>query len=115
MIQYKKTSKKNSPVGDFEMAQLVIKDTISIKDIALKIEKEVGIPSIRSMSVLTAMVEMVGGMIAEGNTVNLEGLGFLKAGLSMEDGKPTIKRVVFTPSVQLKKSLKEVTFKEIKD
>lgn len=115
MIKYKKTSRTDCLTGDFEVAKLVIKDSISTKEIAMKIEKEIGIPSIRSMSVLDAAAEIIKRMIVEGNTVSLSGLGIFKASLTVENGNPVIKKVLFTPSVELRKDLKTASFEEVKE
>lgn len=115
MIKYKKTFRTDALTGDFKLAKLVIKESISTKEIAMKIEKEIGIPSIRSMSVLDAAAEIIRGLILDGNTVNLSGLGIFKAGLTVENGHPEVKKVLFTPSVELRKELKTASFEEIKE
>lgn len=115
MINYKKSS-KSSLIGGGVMAQLSIKDTISLKDMAIRMEKEIGIPMIRSMSVLSAMTEMVRNTLVDGNAVNMEGLGILKVSLgAIENGNPIVKKIIFTPCVQLKKELKEAICQEIKE
>lgn len=115
MIKYKKTSRTDHLTGNIELATLVSKESVSTKEIAVKIEKEIGIPSIRSMSVLDAAAEIIRCMIVEGNTVNLSGLGSLKAGLTIENGKPLVKKVLFTPSGELRKELKNVSFEQVKE
>ena len=85
------------------------------KDIAGIIEKEIGIPAIRTMSVLNALSEVIARQLAEGNNIHIDGLGILKVGISMENGKAVAKRLCLTPSSEIKNVLSAIQFKEITD
>ena len=83
MIKYKKTVRGNFGHPSIDVRPVQGK-TVSSKEIAMEIEKTVGIPAIRTMSVLNAFVEMAYNHLEDGEPVLLDGLGTLKPGLSLE-------------------------------
>lgn len=115
MIKYKNIVKTANPFNkkSGNQAQIVTSGTCTTKDIALEIEKLLGIPSIRSMSVLDAACQIIKQMIMDGKVVNLEELGFLKAHLAFEDDKPIAKKVLFLSNKKLRETLKTASFEEV--
>lgn len=109
MIKYKKFP---MPTGGTE-ARPVQEKTYSVKEIAAEIEKAVGIPMIRTMSVLSAFVESLYQHIGNGEPVSLEGFGTFKPGLSIEQGEAAVKKVNLIASVQMKERLKEILTEEV--
>lgn len=101
MIKYKKIQLPSKGSG----ALLLQGRTISTKEVAREIEDTIGIPMIRTMSVLSAFVETVYGHLEEGEPVALEGLGTFKPGLATEGGKTIVKKVNLFPSVRMKERL----------
>lgn len=115
MIKYKNIVKTvnsfNKKSGN--QAQIVTSGTCTTKDIALEIERLMGIPSIRSMSVLDAACQIIKQMIMDGKVIHLEELGFLKAHLAFEDDKPVAKKVLFQANKKLRETLKTASFEEV--
>lgn len=101
MIKYRKIELPTRKPG----ALLLQGRTISTKEIAKEIEDTIGIPMIRTMSVLNAFVETVYGHLEEGEPVALEGFGTFKPGLATEGGKTLVKKVNLFPSVRMKERL----------
>lgn len=108
MIKYKKFP---MPTKGFE-ARPVQGQTLSTKEIAAEIEKTVGIPMIRTMSVLNAFVETLYHHMGNGNQVVLDDFGTFKPGLSLEAGKAVVKKVNLIASVQMKERLKSIPTEE---
>ena len=52
-------------------------------------------------------------MLLDGKVINLEGLGFLKANLSFEDGKPVAKKMQFQVCKKLREALDTAVFEEV--
>ena len=102
MIKYKKIQ---MPSKGIEARPLQGK-TVSTKDIAQEIEKTIGIPAIRTMSVLAAFVETAYNHLEDGEPVSIEGFGTLKTGLSLENGQAVARKINLTASVQMKERLK---------
>lgn len=115
MIKYKKISKNNCPFNQKggNQAQIVTSGTFTTKDISLEIEKLLGIPAIRSMSVFSAACQIITQKIMDGMVINIEELGFLKAHLAFEDKKPVAKKVLFLANKKLRETLKTASFEEV--
>ncbi len=115
MIKYKNILKTANPINNKSgnQAQIVTSGMCNNKDIAQEMEKVLGIPAIRTMSVLDAASQIITQMLLDGKVINLEGLGFLKANLSFEDGKPVAKKMQFQVSKQLREALDTATFEEV--
>ena len=111
MIRYKKNV---LPTQGIE-ARPILGKTASTKEIAQEIEKTVGIPAIRTMSVLDAVVEMAYKHMEEGEPVSLEGFGTFKPGLSVENGKVIAKKVNLIASTSMKERLRTFPTDEIKE
>ncbi len=104
MIKYKKIQKLTKGI---EVRPIQGK-TVSTKDVAQEIEKTIGIPAIRTMSVLAAFVEMAYNHLEKGEPVSIDGFGTLKTGLSLEDGKAVARKINLVASVQMKERLKNI-------
>ncbi len=104
MIKYKKTVRGNFGHPSIDVRPVQGK-TVSSKEIALEIEKTVGIPAIRTMSVLNAFVEMAYNHLEDGEPVLLDGLGTLKPGLSLEGETVVAKKINLIASTQMKERL----------
>ena len=104
MIKYKKTERGNFGHPSIDVRPVQGK-TVSIKEIALEIEKTVGIPAIRTMSVLNAFVEMAYSHLENGEPVLLDALGTLKPGLSLEGDTVVVKKINLIASMQMKERL----------
>lgn len=102
MIKYKRIQ---FPTGGIEARPLQGK-TISTKEIAQEIEKVVGIPAIRSMSVLNAFVEIAYNHLENGEPVVLEGFGTFKTRLALEGDTVVANKINLTASTQMKEKLK---------
>lgn len=115
MIKYKKNAKENSNYNGIE-ARPILGKTISTKEIAVEIEKTVGIPAIRTMSVLNAFVETAYCHLEDGEPVYLDGFGTFKPGLSVENGEVVAKKINMISSVQMKERLRSfLLLEEIAD
>lgn len=105
MIKYKKIAKESPKYNGIE-ARPIQGKTISTKEIAIEIEKTIGIPAIRTMSVLNAFVEMAYNHLEDGEPVVVDGFGTFKPGLSVEDGEVVAKKINLISSTQMKERLK---------
>lgn len=114
-MKYKKREQVLKAGVAVTIAHVAVGKTHNIKDLSAIIEKEVGIPSIRSMSVLTAMSELIAKLLMDGDAVNIDGLGNLKASVTFEDGKPAVTRMLFAPSKELKEAMKVACLEEAQD
>lgn len=114
MIKYKKREQqiKNDPVA---IANVMYGETYNAKAISNIIEKEVGIPAIRTMSVLAALSEVVAKTVTDGGIVSLDGIGNLKPYVTFSGGHPVISRIAFTPSLELKAQMKTASFEEVEE
>lgn len=117
MIKYKNIEKTANMIisKSSNQAQIVTSGTYTNKDIAQEIERIMGIPCIRTMSVLDAASQIIKQMLLEGKVINMEGLGFLKANLGFENGQPVVRKVQFQACKSLRDELKAATFEEVKD
>ena len=115
MIKYKNILKTANPINNKSgnQAQIVTSGMCNNKDIAQEMEKVLGIPASRTMSVLDEASQIITQMLLDGKVINLEGLGFLKANLSFEDGRPVAKKMQFQVSNQLREALDTATFEEV--
>ena len=104
MIKYKKTVRGNFGHPSIDVRPVQGK-TVSSKEIALEIERTVGIPAIRTMSVLSAFVEMAYNHLEDGEPVLLDGLGTLKPGLSLEGETVVAKKINLIASTTMKERL----------
>lgn len=104
MIKYKKTVRGNFGHASVDVRPVQGK-TFSTKEIALEIEKTVGIPAIRTMSVVNAFIEMAYNHLEDGEPVQLDGLGTLKPGLSLEGETVVAKKINLIASSQMKERL----------
>lgn len=111
MIKYKKNV---LPTKGIEARPLLGK-AASTKEIAQEIERTVGIPAIRTMSVIDAFVEMAYRHMENGEPVQLDGFGTFKPGLSVEEGKVIAKKVNLIASIAMKERLKAIPTSEIED
>lgn len=114
MIRYKKREQqvKGNAVS---IANVLYGETYNTKALSQLVEKEVGIPAIRTMSVLTALSEVIGKIVTDGGIVSIDGLGNLKGFITFSDDQPTLSRIAFTPSLELKSLMKESSPKEVTD
>ena len=108
MIKYKKVQ---MPTGGTE-ARPVQEKTYSTKEIAAEIEKAVGIPMIRTMSVLSAFIESLYQHMENGEPVVLDGFGTFRPGLAIEKGEAVVRKVNLSVSLQMKERLKEILTEE---
>lgn len=115
MIKYKNILKTANPINNKSgnQAQIVTSGMCNNKDIAQEMEKVLGIPAIRTMSVLDAASQIITQMLLDGKVINLEGLGFLKANLSLKMAGQSLKRMQFQVSKQLREALDTATFEEV--
>ncbi|WP_099465872.1 HU family DNA-binding protein [Parabacteroides provencensis] len=109
MIKYKKIT--TSAIAT--QVRKVSNGSCTTKEIAVLMEKQIGIPSIRTMSVLNAFSEIVTSQLLEGKSIHVDGLGILNLSISFSDGKVVAKRLTITPSSELRKQLPTIEFKEI--
>lgn len=111
MIKYKKIQRQfqNTEVRTSR------KEAVSTKDISLEIEREIGIPVIRCMSVLDAFVERVYKHLENGEPVTLEGLGTFSTKLMVEDGRVIAKKVRLVSPKQVRERLKKFRLVEDTD
>lgn len=105
-----KVKKRQGLSGDAEFASVSDAKTITQKDIAREIEDSVGIPAIRSMSVLEAFAELARKNIAAGNVVEIEGIGRIRISVTMKDGNPSVNKLIVTPGKALKSDLNNINF-----
>lgn len=107
-----KIQKRESLIAgkESEFASVCDAKTISQKDIALQIENEVGIPAIRSMSVFEAFATIVRKNIAEGNIVEIDGIGRIRVSVTIKENKPVIGKLLIAPNKLLKGDLTNVNF-----
>jgi len=111
MIRYKKNVLPTKGIK----AHPMLGKTVSTKEIAQEIEKTVGIPMIRTMSVLSAFVEMAYKYMEEGEPVSLDGFGTFKPGLSVEGEKVIAKKVNLIASAAMKRRLRSFLTTEMED
>lgn len=111
MIKYKKIQKRTNGME----ARPIQGKTVSTKDIAQEIEKTIGIPAIRTMSVLAAFVEMAYSHLENGEPVSVEGFGTLKTGLALEDGRVVARKINLIASSDMKERLKGIQAVEISE
>lgn len=112
MIKYKRIQMPSKGIE----ARSIQGKQVSTKEIATEIEKVIGIPAIRTMSVLSAFVEMAYNHFENGEPVVLEGFGTFKTGLAIDGGKVVAKKINLTLSSQMREKLKEIlTVEEISD
>lgn len=114
MIKYRKIAKESVKCAGIE-ARPVQGRTISTKDIALEMEKTIGIPAIRTMSVLNAFVEVAYNHLEEGEPILLDGFGTFKPGLGMEDDRVIAKKINLIASKQMKERLAGFLTEETED
>ncbi|MFR1274611.1 MAG: HU family DNA-binding protein [Parabacteroides merdae] len=88
MIKYKRIQMPSKGIE----ARPIQGKQVSTKEIATEIEKVIGIPAIRTMSVLSAFVEMAYNHFENGEPVVLEGFGTFKTGLAIDGGKVVAKK-----------------------
>lgn len=111
MIQYKKNVMPSKGIE----ARPMLGKTASTKEIAQEIEKTVGIPAIRTMSVLDAFVEMAYRHMENGEPVQLDGFGTFKPGLSVEGEKVIAKKVNLIASAAMKGRLRSFLTSEMEN
>lgn len=112
MIKYKRIQMPSKGIE----ARPIQGKQVSTKEIATEIEKVISIPAIRTMSVLSAFVEMAYNHFENGEPVVLEGFGTFKTGLAIDGGKVVAKKINLTLSSQMREKLKEIlTVEEISD
>lgn len=114
MIQYKRFIRTTN-MGSGDQINIVPGETISDKEIASEIEAGLGIPAIRTMSVLEAVGGLIAKKLTEGCTVNLKSMGHIRPSLALnESGEPEIKKVIFQPNSKLKGRFTQAEFEEVK-
>jgi len=114
MIKYKRFSRKTN-MGSGDQINIVPGNTITDKEIATEIESGLGIPAIRTMSVLEAVGGLIARKLADGCIINLKSMGHIRASLALnESGEPEIKKVIFQPNSKLKGRFKLAKFEEVK-
>lgn len=109
MIKYKKVT---TGAVSQQCRQLSAK-RCNNKDIARIIETQIGIPAIRTMSVLNALAEVIAQLLADGCSIQIDGLGIIKVGIGLEDQKAIVKRLILTPSTDIKQLLQNIQFEEV--
>lgn len=106
-----KIQKRKGVIGkEADFATICDVQTTSQKEICQAIEKEVGIPMIRSMSVLDAFATMVSRNLTAGNTVEIDGIGRIRVSVTVKDNKPSLSRLIILPSKTLKAELDSAIF-----
>ena len=109
MIKYKKISG-----GIFgEQVRKLSGGKTTYKDISQSIEKQIGIPVVRSLSVLSAFSEIVTEELQEGKSVYIEGIGVLSVGIGLENGKVTARKLTIIPSTEMRKRLQDIRIEEV--
>jgi nucleoid DNA-binding protein len=112
MIRYKKR-KQVLKHGTVELANVVHEKTFTIRELSQLIEKQAKIPAIQGMCIMTAMTQIIPQLLMDGNVINLEGVGFLRASVTLENKKSSVSRIVFTPSAAMREAMKTATLEEI--
>lgn len=115
MIQYKKIERNNAQVQGSCMATALLGEVVGARELAQQIEEEVGIPAIRTMSVLAAFSEALVRNIEEGRPVYLEGIGTVRPALGLEGGVPSVKKLTVSAINVLKERLKKIELQEVKE
>ena len=116
MIQYKKIERNNAQQAQGNcMAIAVLGEVVSARELAQQVEKEVGIPAIRTMSVLAAFSEALVRNIEEGRPVYLEGIGTIRPALAFENGAPMVKKLMVSATSALKDRLRCIVLQETDD
>lgn len=112
MIKYKKTIRVSS-TGDYVAGSVLRSGSYKTKEISTIIEKEVGIPTVRNMSALSAATEIMRRLLMDGESVTLDGLGNFKASVTFNGETPVASRIVFTPCIELREEMKAVSLAEV--
>lgn len=115
MIKYKRISKCGGKRNVDNYILPTVDETMSNRAIAAMIEQEVGIPSIRTMSVLSAYFSMVQKLLLNSCSVKIDEFGTLRTSLGEENNKPFIRKVTLLPDPSFKKEIKEAEFEEVQD
>ena len=113
-MKVKVFKRKGLSGAEVDFASVSNAQSVTQKDIAREIEETVGIPMIRSMSVLEAFATIVRKNIAEGNIVEIEGIGRVRVSVTVKDGTPVLNKLILLPSKTLKAELDKVSV-EIED
>ena len=108
MIKYRKLKAVNG-------ARPVPRETLTTKEIAREMERETGIPAIRTMCVIEAYAELVVRHLREGDHVVFADLGTFKTCVGMEGGEMVVKRVSLFPSSKAKGMFEDVELREAAD
>lgn len=110
-MKIKIQKKKATAFGnETNIAVLSAAETVSLKDICKEIEDQVGIPMIRSMSVLDAFSTVVRRELIAGNTVDIDGLVRLRPSVTVTDSVPSFSRIVCAAKKAMKEEMATATF-----
>lgn len=109
-MKVKVFKRKGLAGAEADFASVNNAQSITHKDIAREVEEQVGIPMIRTMSVLEAFSTIVRRHIAAGNTIEIEGVGRIRVSVTIKSDKPVIGKILFTPNKLLKADLDTVNF-----
>lgn len=93
-----------------ELATVVNAQTVSLKDISREIEEQVGIPMIRSMSVLDAFATIVTKHLKEGNNVEIDSLLRLRSSVTVKGSKPSVSKIICVAAKSLRTELDSIDF-----
>lgn len=115
MIKYKKVERNNAQIQGCCVAVAQLGEAVGARELAQQIEEEVGIPAIRTMSVLAAFSEALVRNIEEGRPVYLEGVGTVRPALGLDGGVPSVKKLTVSAVNTLKERLKKIVLQEVTD
>ena len=93
----------------------VPRKTLSTTEIAREIERETGIPTIRTMCVIDAYAELVVRHLREGDHVSLDTLGTFKTSIGIEKGAMIVKRICLYPNPKSRRMFEDTELQEITD
>lgn len=113
MIKYKKIERNNGISQNGSMVVPVLGEAVDAREMARMIEETVGIPAIRTMSVLAAFSEALVRCIEEGRPVCVDGIGTVRPALTIEDGEIVVKKLTVSGSPVMKNLLRKIELQEV--
>lgn len=111
-MKVKKTSKKNSFKENCYAYSVVGVKELTVRDMVGMLQKNIGIPEIRSSTVIYAVCDLITQQLMDGSKIVIDNLGSLRASVSEKNGKPEVK-IIFRPTGYLLKAMEDVEIEEV--
>lgn len=111
-IKYTKTV-KNGYLGACDQLHVTSGREVKMRDIAKEVEGRSKIPAIETMGIVQIFAGYMAENLLEGNKVTIDGLGSLYHSISKDKTGKSVVKILFRPSIELKKQLAELEFEEV--